>query len=128
MNPESFQKTLADLPELHGRPGGGIILGLVDGQAAGCVMYHEADAGVAEFKRMFVRENGRGHGLGRRMLEHMFEQMIADGYRKVFFSSAAFLTHAKAMYESVGFSHMPHPAGFPDDWRERVYFMQRALL
>ncbi|SDJ42169.1 hypothetical protein SAMN04488026_101735 [Aliiruegeria lutimaris] len=62
------------------------------------------------------------------MLQHMFDQMIADGYRKVFFSSAVFLTHARAMYESVGFVGIPHPAGFPQAWREREYFMERALV
>jgi hypothetical protein len=61
------------------------------------------------------------------MLDYMVEQMIADGYRKVVFSSAVFLTHAKAMYEAAGFSSIPHPNGFPDDWRDRVYFMERVL-
>ena len=128
MDPQKFEAIVQDLPKLHQRPRGGILIGLVDGQAAGCVMYQEAAAGVAEFNRMFVSENGRGHRLGRLMLENMFEQMIADGYRKVFFSSATFLTHARAMYEGAGFSGIPHPAGFPDEWRDRVYFMERSLV
>lgn len=93
-------------------------------------MYQQAGdvAGLAEFNRMFVSENGRGHGLGRTMLECMFEQMIADGYRKVFFSSAKFLTQARAMYEAAGFTSRPQPPGFPTHLRERVYFMERDLL
>jgi GNAT superfamily N-acetyltransferase len=90
-------------------------------------MYSEAGPGVAEFKRMFVSEDGRGHGLGRLMLERMFEQMISDGYKKVVFSSATFLTHARSMYESAGFVDVPHPKGFPDEWRQYVYFMERSL-
>lgn len=90
-------------------------------------MYAEAGPCVAEFNRMFVREEGRGYGLGRLMLERMFEQMVLDGYEKVVFSSANFLTHARAMYESAGFVDMPHPQGFPDEWRKYVYFMQRSL-
>jgi len=91
-------------------------------------MYHETAAGIAGFKRMFVNENSRGYGLGRLMLERMFEQMISDGYQKVFFSSATFLIHAKAMYERAGFLDIPHPAGFPDEWRDRVYFTERTLV
>lgn len=90
-------------------------------------MYSQASSGVAEFKRLFVRPDGRGHGLGRKMLDHMFEQMATDGYARVFFSSAIFLTSARAMYENVGFVPMPHPSGFPDDWRDKVYFMERSL-
>lgn len=127
MNPAKFQETIADLPKLHERPRGGIIIAYVDEQPAGCVMYHEAKPEVAEFKRLFVRENGRGHGVGRGMLEFMFAQMISDGYERVFFSSATFLTHAKRMYENAGFLDIQHPDGFPDNWRERVYFMERAL-
>ena len=91
-------------------------------------MYAEAGPGVAEFNRMFVSEEGRGHGLGRLMLKRMFEQMVSDGYKKAVFSSAKFLTQARAMYESAGFVDMPHPQGFPDEWREYVYFMERSLL
>lgn len=115
------------LPDLHKRPLGGMLISSVDGKPCGCVMYGEAEPGTAEFKRMFVSSAGRGYGLGRKMLDHMFEQMAADGYTRVFFSSATFLTHARAMYENAGFVPMSHPPGFPDAWRERVYFMQRSL-
>lgn len=97
-------------------------------------MYHEARDGVAEFKRMFVSENGRGHGVGTRMLHAMFQQMIADGYRKVFFSSAKFLSHARKflsharkMYERAGLIDMLQPEGLPDQWKDRIYFMERSL-
>jgi GNAT superfamily N-acetyltransferase len=128
LDPKKFETIIQKLDKLHQRPHGGILIGSVDGKAAGCLMYHEASPGTAEFKRMFVSENGRGHGLGRLMLEQMFAQMISDGYQKVFFSSATFLTHARTMYEKAGFQGIPHPAGFPDDWRNRIYFMERALV
>ena len=127
MDPQNFEAVLRDLPKLHARPHGAVLIGAVNGLDAGCVMYHQAEADVAEFKRMFVSERGRGHGLGRKMLEDMFDRMIADGYRKVVFSSATFLTHARAMYERAGFTSIPNPPVLPDEWRDRVYFMQRSL-
>jgi len=128
MDPERFQAILEDLPELHKRPGGGILIASVDGRDAGCVMYAEASPGSAEFKRMFVSVAGRGEGLGRKLLDSMFEQMVTDGYTRVFFSSAIFLKHARAMYENAGFVPMSHPQGFPDEWRDKVYFMERSLV
>ena len=90
-------------------------------------MYAEAGPGVAQFNRMFVTEAGRGHGLGRSMLHRMFEQMTSDGYEKVVFSSAKFLTHARALYESAGFVDAEYPPGFPDELQKYVYFMERLL-
>ena len=127
MNPDAFAAVLDDLPNIHARPRGAILLAEVEGQPAGCVMYHEADGETAEIKRLFVSETGRGHRVGRLLLERMFEEMRADGYRRVMFSSAKFLTHARKLYESVGFTDMPLPAGFPDHFRDFVYFMERPL-
>jgi N-acetylglutamate synthase-like GNAT family acetyltransferase len=100
-------------------------MGLVDGQAVGCVMYHEAEPGVAEFNRLYVNEKGRGHRLGLQMLEAMFARLSVNGVHKVFFTSATFLTHARAMYETAGFVDIPHPPDFPAEWRNRTYFMER---
>lgn len=127
MDPVGFQSILRDLPDLHKRPLGGILIASVNGKESGCVMYSEARPGIAEFNRMFVSPDVRGYGLGRKLLDHMFEQMAADGYKRVFYSSATFLTHARAMYENAGFVPMPHPEGFPVEWRDKVYFMERSL-
>ena len=124
---DKFELVVSNLEQLHARPSGGIMLAFLGGEAVGCVMYNESQPGVAVFNRMFVGEEGRGYGLGRLMLDAMFERMVADGYEPVIFSSAKFLKHARAMYESAGFTDMPHPEGFPDEWRDYVYFMQRSL-
>ncbi|MEE4187801.1 MAG: GNAT family N-acetyltransferase [Roseobacter sp.] len=128
MDPESFQTILDDLPERHKRPGGGIFVAYVNGHPAGCVMYNAARPGVAEFHRMFVSEKDRGNRLGEKLLNAMFAQMIADGYTRVFFSSATFLKHARTMYRNAGFVDMTHPEDFPHLWRDKVYFMERALV
>jgi len=128
MDPIAFEDTIDRLPQIHARPRGAILLAEVDDHPAGCVMYHEAGPDMAEIKRLFVNENGRGHGLGRLLLERMFDAMIEDGYGTVMFSSARFLTHARRLYESVGFRDIPHPAGFPDKHRDFVYFMERPLI
>ena len=90
-------------------------------------MYFETEPGVAEVKRLFVAPNGRGHGVGCSLLSEMLRHMIADGYSLVRFSSAGFLTHARQLYESVGFIDIPQPGGIPEDLRETVYFMECPL-
>ncbi len=122
-----FEDILENVSPLHARPRGGIVVAYLDDQPVGCVMYNEMTAGVAEFNRMFLSDAGRGHGFGRLLLDKMFKQMIEDGYQTVVFSSATFLTHAKAMYQAAEFTDASHPEGFPDEWKPYVHFMERAL-
>ena len=126
-DPVEYEQTLAALPIVHARPKGAVLLADLSGSAVGCVMYLEMEPGIAEIKRLFVDEAGRGHGLGRKLLEAMFDQMRGDGYQQVRFMSAHFLTHARKLYESVGFQDMPMPDDYPDEYRDLDYFMERSL-
>lgn len=126
-DPVIYAQTIADLPTIHARPKGAILLGTVKKAPGGCVMYQELEPGVAEVKRLFVRENARGHRLGEALLTGMFDQMRADGYKTVRFSSAKFLIHARSLYERVGFTDIPHPEGWPDFLRPITYHMERPL-
>ena len=126
-DPVDYEQTLAELPVVHARPKGAVLLADLGGTAVGCVMYLEMQPGTAEVMRLFVDEAGRGHGLGRKLLEAMFDQMRRDGYQKVRFMSAHFLTHARKLYETVGFQYMPLPDDYPDEYRDLDYFMERSL-
>lgn len=122
-DPETYARTLAALPKLHARPKGAILLADLDGRVVGCVMYLEKEPGVAEVKRLFVDESGRGHGIGRALLTEMLGRMRSDGYTEARLDSAKFLTHAKRLYDSLGFEEIAPPPGSPD----HVYFMKRPL-
>ena len=109
----AYEDTLNALPQVHARPKGAMFLATLDGTPAGCVMYREKEPGQAEFNRMFVASFARGHRLGVRLMEVMLAQMKADGYGQAFFNSARFLTHARKMYEGLGFRDSPLPSGTP---------------
>lgn len=76
-DPVEYERTVAALPIVHARPKGAVLLADLGGSAVGCAMYLELEPGIAEVKRLFVDEAGRGHGLGRKLLEAMFDQMYA---------------------------------------------------
>lgn len=125
--PVAYARLLADLPRIHARPKGAMMLARLDGRPAGCVMHLEIAPGVAEVKRLFVDEAARGRGAGRALLDAMFAQMRADGHRTARFSSARFLTHARRLYESAGFIDIAQPEDLPPSLRDVVYFMERPL-
>jgi len=126
-DPDAYRETMENLHIIHARPKGAVLIAELDGRPSGCVMYQEMEPGVAEVKRLFVDPSARGHGLGNALLSEMFSNMKADHYARVRFSSAKFLSHARALYEGVGFVEIPHPHGLPDYLRDFVYFMEKPL-
>src|SRR5215475_5476901 len=66
---QSFDKELAGLPGDYAPPEGRLMLAMVDGKAAGCVALHKIDEQVCEMKRLYVREQARGKGLGKALAE-----------------------------------------------------------
>ena len=126
-DPVDYEQTLSALPVVHARPKGAVLLADLGGPAVGCVMYLEMEPGIAEVKRLFVDESGRGYGLGRMLLEAMFVQMRGDSYQKARFSSGRYLSHARRLYESMGFAEVPLPLDYPAEFRELDYFMERSL-
>src|SRR5437588_10191953 len=78
---QSFEEELARLPGEYAPYSGALLLGLVDDQAAGCVALHKLEGpngepanasifpgGICEMKRLYVRPEFRGTGLGKELV------------------------------------------------------------
>ncbi|WP_415920426.1 GNAT family N-acetyltransferase [Tateyamaria sp. SN6-1] len=115
----SYAEMIADLPRLHARPRGDIIVAEAGGQVVGCAMYYPlGPAGVTEIKRVFVDPAARGLGAGRALMTEGMQRAAADGYRRMVLDTIAPLTEAIALYERVGFApcapfYDPDPAFAP---------------
>ena len=68
---QSFDKELAGLPGGYAAPDGRLLLAMFDGQPAGCVALHKIDDHVCEMKRLYVRPQFRGKGLGKALAERI---------------------------------------------------------
>ncbi len=115
-NPTVFanlDKELADLPGRYGPPSGCLLLARLDGKPVGTVAYFGQSATEMEIKRMFVREDAWGHGLGARLLDMLLTEARAAGYRHFKLSTHVSLTHAHGLYRRMGFVDAPISADFP---------------
>jgi ribosomal protein S18 acetylase RimI-like enzyme len=100
---QGFSHELAHLGEMYGPPDGALFLATLDGVAAGCVGMRRFDATCCEMKRVYVRPQGRGHGLGRDLAMRAMEAGRAAGYAAMRLDTLPSMTDAQALYERLGF-------------------------
>jgi len=101
---DTYRALIADLPRIHARPRGDILVADMDGTVAGCAMYYPLDLdGVTEIKRVYVDPRARGTGAGRRLIQKAMVRARADGYTRMVLDTMAPLTEAIALYTRLGF-------------------------
>src|SRR2546430_7036990 len=66
---QSFDQELASLPGNYAPPDGRLLLAEYRDQLAGCVALHKLDSEVCEMKRLYLRAQLRGRGVGRALAE-----------------------------------------------------------
>ena len=75
----------------------------LDGLSVGCVGMRRFDATCCEMKRLYVRPQGRGHGLGRALAVRAMDAARAAGYAAMRLDTLPSMRDAQALYERLGF-------------------------
>ena len=100
---QNFDQELAALPGEYAPPGGVLLIARHAAAAAGCVALRRLDAGTGEMKRMYVREQYRGSGLGRRLAAEAIEEARKRKYARIVLDTLPKLASAIALYRDLGF-------------------------
>lgn len=123
-----LQEEVDGLPDSYRGQGGDMLVGYLDGEAAGCVTFRGIStvARGCEMKRLWVRPAFRGSGLGEQLVLSVIERAGQAGFDAMYLDTfPATMRPAFEMYRRLGFEQCD---AYNDNAYEGVVFMRRSLL
>ena len=101
---QNFDKELAGLLGDYAPPKGRLLLAEYEGQLAACVALHKLGQDICEMKRLYLRPQFRGKGLGRALAERIIAEARGIGYKRMRLDTVEpVMKDAVAMYRKFGF-------------------------
>lgn len=108
-------------------PDGGCVLVVDEDAPVGCGMFHTLAPGTAEIKRVYVRPEGRGIGLGRKITQTLVDRIRDQGFSRILMDTSRIQAPAHALYLSMGFIERGPYQDVPDEMIERMHFYEMPL-
>lgn len=123
----AFEAELAGLPGHYALPTGALLLAQSGSEPVGCVALRQIDAETCEMKRMFVRPQHHGHGLGRALGDAIIACARDLRYRRMLLDTSFRQAEALSLYRRMGFRDIPPPESVQQPLREWLIFMELVL-
>ena len=103
LNFQNFETEFNTLPGKYVPPTGALIFALVDGKAAGCVALRKMDEDICEMKRLYVRNDYRGLGIGNELIFMIIREARKLNYSYMRLDTLPTMKKAQELYKSYGF-------------------------
>lgn len=110
---QDFAEEIANLSAMYGPPAGCLLLASISGEIIGCVAFRRHNNETCEMKRLYVRPQHRGSGIGRQLVEIAVTTATRLGYQQMLLDTLPSMSEAQTLYASLGFeeiaSYYPNP-------------------
>ncbi len=104
---QGFAQELAALPGDYAPPQGILLLATEDDAALGCLGIRPFEwPFIAELKRLYVRPQARGRGVGTLLVHRALSFARVAGYRRVRLDTLPTMFAAQRLYEAAGFQQI----------------------
>ncbi len=121
---QSFDEELKGLPGAYAPPRGRLLLARYPDHVAGCIALRPREPSICEMKRLYVRPEDRGKGLGRILVERVIAEARAIGYERMRLDTIeSAMKDAVELYRKMGFQEIAPYSTIPVEsalWMELV--------
>ncbi len=101
---QDVEKELGKFPgEYSSESKGTVLLAYIDGNPVGVVALRKIENDICEMKRLYVKKQARGKGIGKYLSIALMERARELGYKKMRLDTLYSMPSAVSLYRSLGF-------------------------
>ncbi len=100
---QDFEQELASLPGTYSPPKGVILLAAEHERVLGCVGIRPHSDSEAELKRLYVKPEHQGRGIGKQLFRQAMIRAEKTGYASIVLETLPSMRAAKTLYRGYGF-------------------------
>jgi len=100
---QNVEHELADFPASYLPPGGALLLATNAERLAGSIAMRALDNQVCEMKRLYLRPEFRGLGIGRKLAVAIIDTAKSMGYQRMRLDTLPGMDDAQRLYRALGF-------------------------
>lgn len=110
------------------RPGGAIVMAVLNDRAIGCCALLARGDGCFELGKMAIAEECRGRGVGKALLAFVIGQARRMGAARLYLETSTKLPNAIHLYESQGFRPLAPEHVQPSPYARSDLYMEMFLI
>lgn len=121
---QHVEKELATFPDIYKEPEGTFLVAKDGDIVIGCVGIKKIEDSVCEMKRLYVKDDYKGEGIGRALVENILSEARKKGYQKIRLDTLKRMERALGLYEKYGFYYIGQ---YVENPIEDALFMEKIL-